>query len=639
MDESSSADGPSEAPQNRQQKLAPRYEVPKEQLVNIEHPCIVKNEDKGIRSLGGSKQIEKLLTSNPGERNILVTPRSDDILAQCITSRPVRTDSILFKVSVPKRTGRKRRRGSNGPWIQDPSISTTTPPRAEDILSRLQDNPDKYKIEAIGSVNETHRFRSMPDCVNTTSDVPITEKFKSQLLSEKFTMKMKDFSFDPAKGASLDIYIPPPKSFTYNPHPYNYNYRQNPASRPVRNGETGETYMVNIAKTQKVALLPLAYNAQSDTTKPPPALAPISTLTEDMKLGITKLNELLEIRPIITRRVAINYMGGRFEHDYKTITQYCGYGFRSGPWRDTLVRYGIDPRTDPKYRKYQTLMFQLSAGATFPTMEQGNGSAQRTPGRVRKRIDVTEAQWTHSTAPRSKLSDDDRDSHIFDGSELKRDGKIWQVCDIKEPILKELLDTPIIRKECHLENDGWYPNGIWGKVKFLMRDMLTVLEKNEQEDAEHRGPSKEDKEVWKAAALVIPDIVGHDPFETVWVGEGKDKDKKKRNRVEHLAALVRPWAKRSVGETMHVSEWNSASRLGHGEDIGAAATNEQLGIHDRHKGRMVDDDTTKTHPKDGVDVEDMDIGVDEEDEDEDETDMIIDALMEEEDDDEEEEEL
>ena len=81
----------------------------------------------------------------------------------------------MLKVTVPKRTGRKRKRGSDEPWqedVGDPSedqgathvVSSTS--RLDDpmILRRkLADNVGKYHIEAVGTVKQTHRFRGASD--------------------------------------------------------------------------------------------------------------------------------------------------------------------------------------------------------------------------------------------------------------------------------------------------------------------------------------------------------------------------------------------------------------------------------------------------------------------------------------------
>ncbi len=61
------------------------------------------------------------------------------------------------------------------------------------------------------------------------------------------------------------------------------------------------------------------------------------------------------------------------------------------------------------------------------------------------------AKWTHSMQDHRKTEQVVRkESHLFDGETVSKDGKIWQVCDITEPFLKDMLATTDIRKECHV---------------------------------------------------------------------------------------------------------------------------------------------------------------------------------------------
>jgi general transcription factor 3C polypeptide 5 (transcription factor C subunit 1) len=90
-----------------------------------------------------------------------------------LASHNAMTSNVLLKVTVPRRTGRKRRRGTEGPWEaememtdeSDPSrpldkvcsISRLDDPRI--MRRKLQDNVSKYRVEAVGLINHTHRFR------------------------------------------------------------------------------------------------------------------------------------------------------------------------------------------------------------------------------------------------------------------------------------------------------------------------------------------------------------------------------------------------------------------------------------------------------------------------------------------------
>lgn len=92
-----------------------------------------------------------------------------------LMSHNARTHNVVLKVTVPKRTGRKRKRGSNGPWQGDLEVSNAESEGSEQVCSRarqdepkvlrrkLAENVGKYDVEAVGLVKHTHRFRGLAD--------------------------------------------------------------------------------------------------------------------------------------------------------------------------------------------------------------------------------------------------------------------------------------------------------------------------------------------------------------------------------------------------------------------------------------------------------------------------------------------
>lgn len=40
--------------------FSPTYHIPSAPIIGIEHPCIIKNKDRGIQSLGGLSQLQKV---------------------------------------------------------------------------------------------------------------------------------------------------------------------------------------------------------------------------------------------------------------------------------------------------------------------------------------------------------------------------------------------------------------------------------------------------------------------------------------------------------------------------------------------------------------------------------------------------
>lgn len=71
---------------------------------------------------------------------------------------------------------------------------------------------------------------------------------------------------------------------------------------------------------------------------------------------IVKLEKIFADRPIWTRRGVTNMLGQTTNfHNIKFALPYVSYMWRSGPWRDCYVRFGLDPRSDPCYGDYQAI--------------------------------------------------------------------------------------------------------------------------------------------------------------------------------------------------------------------------------------------------------------------------------------------
>ncbi|KAL8798957.1 MAG: hypothetical protein Q9182_006255 [Xanthomendoza sp. 2 TL-2023] len=146
-------------------RSAPWFPIPPTPVVGVEHPCLITNIAKAIDTLGGPSKLEKLvgdksasveadLHLHPGERN-----------AKPIASFNSKTSNVLLKITFPKRTGRKRKKGSDDAWQPVPevhsskSVLLSDPQDARDLLQNMQDNPNRYVVEPVGMVEQTHRFR------------------------------------------------------------------------------------------------------------------------------------------------------------------------------------------------------------------------------------------------------------------------------------------------------------------------------------------------------------------------------------------------------------------------------------------------------------------------------------------------
>lgn len=124
-------------------------------------------------------------------------------------SHNTRSHNVVLKVTVPKRTGRKRKRGTDGPWQGDIKVGDADAPgdgadkicsiaRLDDpkILKRkLEDNVDNYQVEAVGIVKQTHRYRGIADFYWDMSKSAFANKYVEQVLPGNSMLRVEQTGF------------------------------------------------------------------------------------------------------------------------------------------------------------------------------------------------------------------------------------------------------------------------------------------------------------------------------------------------------------------------------------------------------------------------------------------------------------
>jgi general transcription factor 3C polypeptide 5 (transcription factor C subunit 1) len=388
----------------------------------------------------------------------------------------------LLKVTVPKRTGRKRKRGTNGPFLEEFQLQNGTSRdhhelEADKIHQALIDNPEKYTVEAVGISKENHRFRSFPDYQYATRSNSTMNKLRETIMTENIET-IRNFQLDMRKGLPLEQDVGPPPYFTINRTPYNYMYRQNIYVKTMTD-HTGAVQTVNITAPMKHIRTYIDPDDENVPMARPADLPPEHTLPPKMQDRIQKLRGELDKRPLMQRRVYMNLFNGQFEYEMKQAAGYCGYTFSSGPFKDVLIAFGVDPRTDPKYRIYQAVSFQVGHEVQTAPDNPGAYMAKKGGRRV--------------FAKKATLNS----THIFDGTKLYTDGKVWQVCDITDPFLAQLLGTKDLRKDCDMTFSGWYGNGTWSLFRRIMKHKLALL-------AEGKPPALE---MYSALVSMFPPFI------------------------------------------------------------------------------------------------------------------------------------
>ncbi|KAJ5586722.1 uncharacterized protein N7459_002487 [Penicillium hispanicum] len=463
---------------HREARTASLYTIPPRHLVSVEHPAVIRNLDKAVETLQGEMGIKKILNPPKADAPASLMMRPEDIMARPIQSTSTAANNVLLKVTVPKRTGRKRKRGSDEPFKDaTPEDSSGSPQRrsSKELLRSLRDNASTYRIDPVGRVGRTHVFRGMPDFVYSTTNSHFAQKFREYIFPYDLE-KLKHFDIDLGKGATTNADTIPPPSLSNERVPFLYMHRQNPGVKQTL-GESGQMTTVNIQQPVKVRTHLISYDIPVVPSKPQESLPPIETLDSALRGTIDAVNALFEQRPAWTRRALRNLLTSA-EQRYllRHAIPYIGYIFRSGPWRDAIIKLGHDPRTSPEYRHYQTFMFRILPRETDVIRDGGGGRRHNFPRHDEYRREEADGLTSSETA----ISE----SHLFKCQlPLVRDGRIWQVCDIKDPVLANILYPPnppdgFLRPTCEIVSDGWFGNGTLAKAKTIMRFKIQSLIEN-----------------------------------------------------------------------------------------------------------------------------------------------------------------
>jgi len=183
----------------------------------------------------------------------------------------------------------------------------------------------------------------------------------------------------------------------------------------------------------------------------------------DQKL-LKRLQELFDERPIWTRAAIYNQfqpLEVREIVNSKFLLPLVSYVFQDGPWRDTQVRLGYDPRLHVGARFYQRLYFRnINKPIVRPSV-----IGRRQDGRN----EIANARAS------DMVGKEDKRSHIFDGVTVTKETAAFQLCDIEDEMLKEMIeDEEDLREECN-ERDGWFSSYAFDRIKNVLRHKFFSL--------------------------------------------------------------------------------------------------------------------------------------------------------------------
>ncbi|KAJ7368086.1 RNA polymerase III transcription factor IIIC subunit-domain-containing protein [Mycena albidolilacea] len=278
---------------------------------------------------------------------------------------------------------------------------------------------------------------------------------------------------DPGQPMRSNLRLFPPPLFSRQAVPQSYNFKSNPASivSTTVNEETGEEKkrLINKMRWKGYGPISITFTERQIPDKPSQNILEVRNQISDILFD--KLTRVFSERPVWTRGALFNQFTAVESRDIlnsKPLLPMVCYVFSDGPWRDTLIRFGYDPRKNPDARFYQRLYFR---NANHPILK---------PSVMTRRQDRTAANmdnWAVAIEDGSERDNDRRKSHQFDGKTLTKETASFQLCDLIDPMLKEMIDnSEELREECD-ERDGWYPHHALERIKTVVRHkFFSVLE-------------------------------------------------------------------------------------------------------------------------------------------------------------------
>ncbi|KAI5461616.1 RNA polymerase III transcription factor IIIC subunit-domain-containing protein [Mariannaea sp. PMI_226] len=585
--------------------FAPRYIVPNRSLGAVEIPAVVNNVDRAVKAFGRGPSLQHIMDPNRNSIPFYLLPESP--FCKPIMSHNAKSHNVVLKITVPKRTGRKRKRGTDGPWegdieVAEPEAQASgehkvhSRSRLDDptvLRRKLQDNAENYQVEPVGLIKHTHRFRGLADFYWHMPKSSFAQRYVDQVLPGDVE-SLKEFKFVPGVDTGPNVDVLPPPIFTHMSLPFNYQYSQNPYVRATEDGGT-----VNTTAVKQVGY----FIGAEDPTPVAPQISPDMTDPRMVEI-IAELEEAFEHRPVWTRRSLMNHLGGKLKNwnELKKYLNYTAYQFKGGPWRDGVVPYGVDPRSDPKYRIYQTLMFKL------PKQKRAQN------GQTWKSLRKTQM------GPLKEFLEELSESHIFDGETYHTDGKVWQVCDITDPLIREILDNADVRPTWD-PSSGWYHGGAWAKVKAIMKTKLVAIQFDRRltrEDFAITLQAGDETPVRSTSAtfhLPLPNL--HLTDEELTLLRGRQPSKKNKHK-GYSVRVSQPTAKRSVDPSSVPESQNGNAELLQMDDE-LDSVHDDSGTDEEDDDESRDEDDAEQDAGSGFEDEvGEDIEMDDKDEDEDE---------------------
>jgi general transcription factor 3C polypeptide 5 (transcription factor C subunit 1) len=470
---------------------APQKSLPQRSFTCVQVPVIVKKDpQRALTMLGGEDAVQDVIEGS--KKYLEFKFRPEDKLSHGTHGDNTATNNLLLRVR-----------------------------RVRDTETR------KFKIqdtELIGKVVNTIRFRGMSDFQVLQPSVSFSHapKFKQEQPTENATSILMDEEY----GLGDEKPFLPPPIFSRFDLPLEYNFRGNPASTTTRI-ETESGVVMKRKLKKPIPRYPKSIIIDSDDTSVP--REPLEPYPEEDDAEMIELRKLFNERPIWSRTALLaNIQSKRLANQLKIKLPYVAYMFQSGPFRQLWIRFGVDPRTDRCYTRYQLLDFRiqreykdvvknlriLQGVASEKEMLGGVNNLQRQPKRREKQRG--ELRQVMSGQP---IEEDTEENEWYRFNRLPvQNQTFFQLADIELESVQDLIENPdpnakvqttvqdsngvprvthfnIFSENYEPKKDGWLTSTCLHYIRELMKDKVEEWMKELRAEQDNDTPMNVDDDV------------------------------------------------------------------------------------------------------------------------------------------------
>ncbi|KAI8865640.1 hypothetical protein GQ42DRAFT_90014 [Ramicandelaber brevisporus] len=381
-----------------------------QQFVAIEFPGYVQNEDRALEMLGGIEQLSKPFYSsqksidNDGNSNNNSNSNSNSSSSNPAVELRFRPNDPLAPPTV-------------GDIVQTSNIVLRV--RRRKVKRGSQQTVTTLKTDVVGIANQTVRFTRLADYQIPIASVnnPVLDAVQLARQGEfgqVHTLMNQLFGFKDLATDAMDIeeddsggdnttatainpafeqVVMPLKKFIIDlqPTPYHFRQNRNITTRSKTSASTGEQqveHTMNIAQSEHSNIVHARDSDEHYPTEPHPSASALINISKASNSPLFQaIQESFDSCPIWRTPLLFHHLAT--EHglhpsrlQFTQLAACIAYRMQGGPWAESWIRFGVDPRTSNEYRMNQQLGIRARDGirdlinkqsTNNPALEEGLG--------------------------------------------------------------------------------------------------------------------------------------------------------------------------------------------------------------------------------------------------------------------------